>query len=369
MLNHSTTTALKVGDTICTVGYIMDYYCIQRGTLFDNQAVPTLGPDGPIVHSIHCLIDVPSCISSPFELLLDVSPEGETNKEYGRAFRAESNDLLVEYAKKVGSCTTDGCTGTQKAGLQAAVVAEVVNLGSTMTPPMIKVTNVLDTAVGCPMDNDTMKVIGDPGDVPQMILGDGSGSLTRVYIVHGALMLLSWGFLLPAGVIIGKNYKHRPAWFKIHRGNQILGMILALISFIIILRNSTALGNKGSGTLDYPHAVAGVITMSIGLFQPINAFLRPHVPENGESKSSKRIVWEILHKLLGWVAVVLAIITIGMGTTILPTKTLQKNFQIVYGALIGPLLIGLFIYTVVDKKKFYDKLSQEEKDADKQDEA
>ncbi len=37
-------SALQVGDKICVVGYIMDYFCIQRGTLFDNRSVETLGP-------------------------------------------------------------------------------------------------------------------------------------------------------------------------------------------------------------------------------------------------------------------------------------------------------------------------------------
>jgi len=363
---HLPVSALKVGDTVCTVGYIMDYFCIKRGTLFDNPDVPTLGRDGPIVHSVHCLIDVPSCVDSPFELLQDVSPEGETNVQYGRAFRAESNDLLVEYAKKVGSCQA-GCSGSQERGLEAAVVGEIVNLGNSMTPATIKVKSVLTTAVGCPKEdsgNGTMTVIDTTEDIPTMILTTGSGSFNKIVIIHGTLMIIGWGFLIPTGAIIAKFLKHRSAWFNTHRGIQALGLILALISFIIILKNSNALGDKGSGSLNYPHAVMGVITMSIGLFQPLNAILRPHLPENEESKSQKRILWEYFHKALGWGAIILAVITIGMGTTLLPTKTMQKIFQICYGALVGSLLVLLFIFVVRDKKKYYDELSRNEKDVD-----
>lgn len=341
----------------------MDHFCIQRGTLFDNNDVATLGPDGPIVHSVHCLIDVPSCIKSPFELLQDISPEGETNTQYGRAFRAENNDMLVEYARKVGSCK-DGCTGSQERGLQAAVVGEIVNLGNSMTPAMIKVKDVLDTAVGCPEDmgNSTMTVIDDTDDVPRMIITGGSGSLNRIFIIHGVLMIIAWGFLLPCGAITAKFLKHRSTWFKAHRGVQLLGLVLALISFILILRYSNALGDKGSGSLNYPHAVMGVITMSIGLFQPLNAFLRPHLPENNESRTPKRIIWEYTHKILGWGVLILAVVTIGMGTTLLPTRTMQMNFQIVYGGLVGPLLAFLFVFALIDKKKFYDKLSRNEEE-------
>lgn len=72
-----------VGDEICIAGYIMDYYCIERGTLFDNQSVRTLGSEGPVVHSVHCLIDVKSCWQSPYEVLMKLENSGE----YGRAWR------------------------------------------------------------------------------------------------------------------------------------------------------------------------------------------------------------------------------------------------------------------------------------------
>lgn len=35
-------SALQAGEEICVEGYIMDFFCIDRGTLFDNPAVATL---------------------------------------------------------------------------------------------------------------------------------------------------------------------------------------------------------------------------------------------------------------------------------------------------------------------------------------
>ncbi len=74
---------IGVGDEICIAGYIMDYYCIERGTLLDNPRVRTLGAEGPVAHSVHCLIDVKSCYQSPFEVLMQL----ENSTEYGRAWR------------------------------------------------------------------------------------------------------------------------------------------------------------------------------------------------------------------------------------------------------------------------------------------
>ena len=38
---------VSVGDSICVAGYVMDYYCIERETLFDNNSIKTLSSEGP----------------------------------------------------------------------------------------------------------------------------------------------------------------------------------------------------------------------------------------------------------------------------------------------------------------------------------
>ena len=191
-----TKTPLKVGDKICTVGYIMDSFCIDRGTLFDNKGVATLGPDGPIKHSVHCLIDVPSCIASPWEILNDASEDPNSSMvegvAFGRSFRVENNDMLVEYAKTVGVCN-NGCTGALERGLKAMVVGEIVNLGGSNTPAMIKVMQVSDDIVGCADLGDDIR---NDFQINMVMMG---GSLNTVFLLHGSLMLIAWGFLLPAG--------------------------------------------------------------------------------------------------------------------------------------------------------------------------
>ena len=149
---------VEVGDIICVNGYVMDYFCIRRGKLFDNPSISTLGPNGPTAHSVHCLIDVPQCVNSPFEILYDVSDgKGET---YGRAWRVDNNDLLVAHARKVGECDQD-CTGDQKNGLNASIIAKVIDLGTSRTPSLIEVKRVGKGEWGC----------GDMNfEVPNMIL-------------------------------------------------------------------------------------------------------------------------------------------------------------------------------------------------------
>ena len=57
-------------QTVCATGFIMDTFCIQRGTLLDNNAARSLiDGEGPQKHSYHCLLDVPQCLDGGFEML------------------------------------------------------------------------------------------------------------------------------------------------------------------------------------------------------------------------------------------------------------------------------------------------------------
>lgn len=127
----------------CGTGYIMDTFCILRGTLFDNPSVISLlGPDK---HSLHCLLDPPECINSGYELLA-APPPGQD--EYVRAVKFDSvgNDMIVKLAKSFGrGC--NGCTGSQLQGFRATVKGTIVD--SNANPKVLKVTAVFPDTVVC----------------------------------------------------------------------------------------------------------------------------------------------------------------------------------------------------------------------------
>lgn len=74
----------KAGDQVCVQGFIMDRYCIDLGVLFENRAIATLGADGPTSHSVHCLVDVPHCLASSFEVVNVLEDENGSETRYGR---------------------------------------------------------------------------------------------------------------------------------------------------------------------------------------------------------------------------------------------------------------------------------------------
>jgi hypothetical protein len=193
-----------------------------------------------------------------------------------------------------------------------------------------------------------------------MVTSSGS-NLETLILAHASLMLIAWGWLLPSGVIFAKMLKHRPngTWFTFHKILQPLGLVVAIAGWSIALRNFNTL--KDVGAPSYRHAVCGMTVMIGGLLQPLNAIFRPPPPEPEDTKMTTRLIWEIVHKGLGWVTILLALATIALGTTILPTVDQQRTFQIAFGAGCGGLLFLLIAALLLDSKHY--KPTEETKDA------
>ena len=70
----------------------MDTFCIERGTLLDNPELKTL--ERPDAHSVHCLVDVPRCYESGFEVLvLPAEPAGGKTYAGGTRRHASWRDM------------------------------------------------------------------------------------------------------------------------------------------------------------------------------------------------------------------------------------------------------------------------------------
>lgn len=188
----------------------------------------------------------------------------------------------------------------------------------------------------------------------------------RALYAHGGLMILGWGFLLPSGVILARLAKHRPGglWFRLHRFLQISGITVAFVAWMIALNlfDEVEIPEESERYEDI-HKTLGLIVMILGLFQPLNAVLRPHAPKDGEDKPPARFMWEVLHKGLGYTAVVLAAATISFGTTLLPTaNNIKKKFQLTYACGAVGLLVVLAIVLLIDKFRYKEQPQNEPSD-------
>jgi hypothetical protein len=133
--------ALGNGESVCSEGYIMDNFCIDMGTLFDNPGVDTLR--NPEKHSVHCLVDVDPCYQSGYAVLGDPASGQEL---YTVTFALDSNGtaILRALAQSVGSTNSaafcESCTGKMGdvyTGMRAGILGTVVD--ASADPPIISV--------------------------------------------------------------------------------------------------------------------------------------------------------------------------------------------------------------------------------------
>jgi len=140
-------------------------------------------------------------------------------------------------------------------------------------------------------------------------LADGTSAATltdaaKFKLTHGVMMLCGWGVLLPAGVLGARFLRHwDPFWYRLHRNTQIVGVTIATVGLIIALTQLGPIETSSGGA----HAILGLVVSAIGLFQPLNGFLRPH------KGGAHRHLWEVVHKWGGRLALILAAPTIIMG--------------------------------------------------------
>ena len=130
----------------------------------------------------------------------------------------------------------------------------------------------------------------------------------NMIMLHGILMVLSWGILLQWGAFIARYFRHKdPLWFKLHRAIQVSGVVLSLLGLIF------GIVSVAYDHLRFAHGALGLAVTILGLQQPFNALIRPHKPDDGAEKTTKRFIWELLHKNIGRLALLIAIIQISMG--------------------------------------------------------
>ena len=326
---------VRADEDVCVDGFVMDKYCIDLGVLLDNSAIETL--ENPEQHSVHCLVDVSRCYNSGFNILLP-NPSGSPAYALALKLDAAGNQMVIDEARRVGKpgaghCTTCTGNGELKEGFRGTFFGTLVRAadGDVST---LKVKNMTVS----PKAFNASAADGCPGSMNLNIsLITDAGGFTKPAIAHGSLMIIGWGFLLPTGVASARLLKHRPnaLWFRIHRIMQVVGLIVAICGWGVALHTFDVFNNPGNSS--YNHGVLGMTVMILGILQPFNALIRPHAPEKGEKRPLKRLIWEIVHKTSGYLAVILAAATICFGTFVIAVH--NTEFRAAWGVTLAWLLL------------------------------
>jgi hypothetical protein len=113
---------------------------------------------------------------------------------------------------------------------------------------------------------------------------------------------------------------------------------------------------------NHRHRTLGITVMIFGWLQPLNALIRPHPAKEGEKKAPLRLGWEILHKGVGYLAILLAVVEIFFGLDVAETfEPFSEAHSSWRGAYIGILAAVLGIWISLLVAHFRRKRCQEKK--------
>ncbi|KAL7244369.1 hypothetical protein ACSBR1_016583 [Camellia fascicularis] len=175
----------------------------------------------------------------------------------------------------------------------------------------------------------------------QVFASHGSDSKTKLKISHGVLNTISWGIMMPIGLLVARYLKAvgpaaDPLWFYLH-------IVVQLSAYIIGLAGGATgflLLSKSSGIHHPCHLGIGIILFSLGLLQVSALLLRP-------SKDHKyRYLWNLFHHNTGYAVILLSFFNIWLGFSILKPA---KKWMIAYGVVLGALILSAFLLEVWKK--------------------
>lgn len=275
---------------------------------------------------------------------------------FGRALTLDDtgNSLVLDLGQQTGSpiygCARCSDGGTQNEGFRATVLGVLVPSHSSKEPPLLQVTAVRSDAEPCTQEEGGQWI-------PERVdFGSGGGvdpvSFTDQYFywsvvsLHGGIMVTAWGFLLPLGILSSRCLRHRdPTWFVSHRTLNMLTVLLTILGVIVAFASFGNIFRTGTTGTSYKHGALGMSVMVLSIFQAINGFLRPNC-HSEEEKTSKRTIWQVLHKLVGYTTTAMAYATMYFGAEL--TGAQKDTFMGVWYGSFG--FVGVVILLMLGDK-------------------
>jgi hypothetical protein len=317
-------------------GYLVDDYC------YALSRAGSIGLDGsnvithPFDHTLHCLRDVPQCR----RYFLAVNRGNGVHHDYHIKFKLDeaSNQQVLAL---VDSFPKGHNRDNMRGGFR--VTATGIHLGDGILRDAsfqeCQAADLCDGICNVTNQNLTSGTCNTPELQPTPPLG-------FLLVAHIVCMFLSWGLLLPLGVLWAHNMRKSdkklcssPIWFQGHRIIQSVGVVLQLCGFLCILLW------KKSSHFRLGHEIIGATVVILGTLQPLNAQLR-HLPCIGHpqpdgARTLFRQLWELLHKGSGYVAVLLGLANVLYGVAHLNNLGFNKGLVITMAILVGLAFTGL----------------------------
>eukprot|EP00301_Raphidiophrys_heterophryoidea_P003778 c11692_g1_i2.p1 GENE.c11692_g1_i2~~c11692_g1_i2.p1 ORF type:complete len:336 (-),score=92.40 c11692_g1_i2:185-1192(-) len=131
------------------------------------------------------------------------------------------------------------------------------------------------------------------------------------WTVHGWLMFLSWGVVVPLGVFLARYLQSAfPNWIAVHRNVQLVGVAAGIAGIALGL----AMTNKN---VPLPHLkthkALGIAVLVLGALSAIVGFIRPLKSKLGVAPSTTRRTWFVMHFTIGIASVGIALYNMWVG--------------------------------------------------------
>ncbi|EEF46893.1 dopamine beta-monooxygenase, putative [Ricinus communis] len=171
--------------------------------------------------------------------------------------------------------------------------------------------------------------------------------LRPVLAVHGFMMFLAWGILLPGGILAARYLKHvkGDGWYQVHVYLQYSGLAIVLLGLLF------AVAELRGFYVSSLHVKFGLTAIFLACVQPVNAYMRPKKPVNGEEVSSKRLVWEYFHIIVGRCAIIAGVASLFTGIKHLKDRYGSENLHGYNWALIVWLSVGVLIVMYLEYRE------------------
>uniref|UniRef100_A0A2P2IRM0 Cytochrome b561 DM13 and DOMON domain-containing protein At5g54830 n=1 Tax=Rhizophora mucronata TaxID=61149 RepID=A0A2P2IRM0_RHIMU len=165
--------------------------------------------------------------------------------------------------------------------------------------------------------------------------------LRPVLAVHGFMMFLAWGILLPGGILAARYLRHvgkGDGWYRIHVYLQYSGLAIVLLGLLFAVAELRGL------YVTSLHVRLGLTAIVLACVQPVNASMRPKKPAHGEEICLKRLLWEYLHVIVGRCAIIVGFAAIFSGMKHLGERYGSEN---VHGYILALILWFLAVAFIV----------------------
>lgn len=176
--------------------------------------------------------------------------------------------------------------------------------------------------------------------------------LKTLKIVHGVTNAISWGVMLPIGIVTSRYLRHiealGPTWFYVHAGMQLTGFLLGTIGFAIGLR----LGQLSPGKVYGLHRKLGFIAVCLGSLQTLALLFRP------KTTNKYRKYWKSYHHFVGYACVVIGVVNVFQGFEAMEAS---RSYAKLAYCLCLSTLIGVSIALEVNSWVVFCRKAEEEK--------